>query len=160
MPRTPVVERLCTLRLRRPRSVHGPLESERVEERDGVLAAVVSEVAVVVVDHRDARAHEARDGEDRDAGAEREGGVRVAQVVEIPQRLDAGRPLSGRASSGDGRSCGNQSGHRAYSETGSRSLGAAGGRVPRGAFDCRGTARLLSRVFVRLSLPLAYARRT
>ena len=39
---------------RRPPSVHRAFERERVEERDGVLAAVVGEVAVVVVDHRDA----------------------------------------------------------------------------------------------------------
>jgi hypothetical protein len=39
-------------------SVHGPLERERVEERDGVLVAVDREMAVVEVDHRDARAHE------------------------------------------------------------------------------------------------------
>jgi hypothetical protein len=43
---------------RRPPSVHGPFECERVEERDGVLVAVDCEVAVVEVDHRDARAHE------------------------------------------------------------------------------------------------------
>ena len=34
-------------------------ERERVEERDGVLVAVDREMAVVEVDHRDARAHEA-----------------------------------------------------------------------------------------------------
>jgi hypothetical protein len=59
-----------------------------------VLAAVASEVTVVVVDHRDARTHETRDREHRDARAEREGGVRVAQVVETTQRLDAGSRLS------------------------------------------------------------------
>lgn len=68
---------------RRPRSVHGPLERERVEERDGVLPAVVGEVAVVLINHRDARTDEARDREDRNAGAKREGDVGVAQVVEI-----------------------------------------------------------------------------
>jgi hypothetical protein len=34
-------------RCRCPPSVHGPLESERIEERDGVLEAVDGEVAVV-----------------------------------------------------------------------------------------------------------------
>ena len=53
-----------------------------------MLVAVDCEVAVVEVDHRDARAHEPREREHRDAGAEREGGVGVAQVVEVAQRLD------------------------------------------------------------------------
>jgi hypothetical protein len=50
-----------------------------------VLVAVDCEVAVMEVDHRDARAHEPREREHRDAGAERESGVRVAQVVEVAQ---------------------------------------------------------------------------
>jgi len=37
----------------------------------------------MLVDHRDARADEAGDGEDRNAGAKGEGGVGVAQIVEI-----------------------------------------------------------------------------
>ena len=53
-----------------------------------MFAAVVGEVAVVVIDHGDARADETGDREHRHAGAEREGGVGVAQVVEIAQRLD------------------------------------------------------------------------
>ena len=53
-----------------------------------MLVAVDGEVAVVEVDHGDARAHEPRQGKHREAGAEREGGVGVAQVVEIAQRLD------------------------------------------------------------------------
>ena len=53
-----------------------------------MLVAVDCEVAVVEIDHRDARAHEPREREHRDAGAEREGGVGVAQVVEVAQRLD------------------------------------------------------------------------
>jgi len=60
-----------------------------------VLVAVDCEVAVVEVDHRDARAHEAREREHRDAGAEREGGVGVAQVVEVAQRLDSDCFLDG-----------------------------------------------------------------
>jgi hypothetical protein len=44
--------------------------------------AVTGEVAVVAVDHRDARTDEARDREHRNAGAEREGCVGVAQVIE------------------------------------------------------------------------------
>ena len=57
-PGTRVAVRLYGLARRRPPSVHGPFEGERVEERDGVLVAVDREVAVVKVDHRDARAHE------------------------------------------------------------------------------------------------------
>lgn len=60
-----------------------------------MLAAVVGEVAVVVVDHRDARAHEPGDGKDRDSGAEGEGRVGVAEVVQAAERLDAGAPLGG-----------------------------------------------------------------
>jgi hypothetical protein len=48
-----------------------------------VLSAVVGEVTVVLVDHRDARPDETRHGEDRDAGAKRERHVGMAQVVEI-----------------------------------------------------------------------------
>jgi hypothetical protein len=58
-----------------------------------VLEAVDGEVAVVEVDHRDARPHEARDGEHRDARAEGEGGVGVAEVVEVAQWVDTGRFL-------------------------------------------------------------------
>ena len=56
-----------------------------------MLTAVASEMDVVVVDHRDARAHEARDREHRDAGSQCEGGVGMAQVVEVAERVDAGR---------------------------------------------------------------------
>ena len=65
---------------RRPR---GGLCCEGVEERDGVGASVAGEVAVVAVDHREAGAHEPREVEDGDAGAEREGGVGVAQVLGV-----------------------------------------------------------------------------
>lgn len=58
-----------------------------------MLAAVVSEVSVVVVDHRDARAHESRDGEHRDSRPEGEGRVGVAWVVEATHRLEAGSLL-------------------------------------------------------------------
>ena len=58
-----------------------------------MLAAVASKMTVVVVDHRDARAHEARDREHRDAGSQCEGGVGMAQVVEVAERVDAGRDL-------------------------------------------------------------------
>jgi hypothetical protein len=76
-----------------PPSVHGPFERERVEERYGVVVAVDREVAVVEIDHRDARAHEARESEHRNASAEREGGIGVAQVVKVAQRLDPDRLL-------------------------------------------------------------------
>jgi hypothetical protein len=89
------VVRLYGLVGRRPPSVHGPLEGQRVEERHGVLVAVDCEVAVVEIDHRDARAHEPWEREHRDAGAEGECGVRVAQVIEVAQRLDPDRFLDG-----------------------------------------------------------------
>src|SRR6266550_4453187 len=92
--RIAVAERVCAASVRRPRSVHRPLERERVEERDGVFAAVAGEVAVVTVDHRDARTDEARDREHRNAGAEPEGRVGVAEVVETADRLDASGDLS------------------------------------------------------------------
>jgi hypothetical protein len=60
-----------------------------------VFAAVAGEVTVVVVDHRDARADETGDGEDRDTGAEREGRIGVAHVVETTERLDIGGDLGG-----------------------------------------------------------------
>ena len=60
-----------------------------------MLTAVVSEMPVVVIDHRDARAHEAGDGEDGDASAEREGGIGVAQVIEVAQRLGRSCLLGG-----------------------------------------------------------------
>lgn len=75
--RIAVAERHWATRHRRPRGVHRPFERQRVEKRDGVLAAVVGQVAVVAVDHRDARAHETGDGEHRYAGAERERRVGV-----------------------------------------------------------------------------------
>jgi hypothetical protein len=65
-----------------------------------VLMAVDREMAVVEVDHRDARTHEPREGEHRDAGAECEGGVGVAQVVELAQWLDPGCFLDGFPAAG------------------------------------------------------------
>jgi hypothetical protein len=85
----------CGLSDRRPFSGHGPFERERIQKRDGVLVTVDGEVAIVEVDHRDARTHEARQGEHRDAGAERERGVCMAQVVEVAQRVDPGCILNG-----------------------------------------------------------------
>ena len=113
---------------------------------------------VVVVDHRDARAHEARDGEHRDSRAEGEGRVGVAQVVEAAQRLDAGSLLSrlpvAAAEAAEverpPREFGNKMG---FSAGGSWSSASS-------AFACSGTARLLSRVFVRFNRPFANARRT
>ncbi len=60
-----------------------------------MLTAVAGEMTVMVVDHRDARAHEAGDREHRDACSQREGRVGVARVVEVAQRLDAGGDLGG-----------------------------------------------------------------
>jgi hypothetical protein len=72
----------------RPRAV---VSSERVEKRDGVLAAVAGEMAVVAVDHCQACAHESGKVEDRDTGTEREGRVGVAQVVGASDRFDPGK---------------------------------------------------------------------
>ncbi len=60
-----------------------------------MLAAVVREVTVVAVDHGDARPDESRDGEDGDPGAQRVGGVGVAHVVQVADRLDPGGRLGG-----------------------------------------------------------------
>src|SRR6266702_6536463 len=57
--------------------------------------AVTGEVAVMAVDHRDARADETRDRKHRNAGSEREGGVGVAQVIEAANGFDAGGDLGG-----------------------------------------------------------------
>ena len=58
-----------------------------------MLVAVDCEVTVVEIDHRDACPNEPRQREHRHTGAEREGGVGVAQVVEVAQRLDPDRLL-------------------------------------------------------------------
>ena len=79
--------------------------------------AVTGEVAVVAVDHRDARADETRDRKHRNAGSERERGVGVAQVIEPADRFDAGGDLGGAASDG-GRRRGKRSCRRARSGTG------------------------------------------
>jgi len=65
-------EDVCAASVRRPPSVHGPLGRELIEQRDRMRMAVAGQVAVVAVDHRDARADEARDREHRNAGAEGE----------------------------------------------------------------------------------------
>jgi hypothetical protein len=62
----------------RPR---GGLRSEDIKKGDRMFATVASQVAVVAVDHRQARAHEPRQLEDRNTGAESEGRVGVAQVI-------------------------------------------------------------------------------
>ena len=97
----------------------------------------------MAVDHRDARTDKARDREHGDAGAEREGGVRVAQIVEAADRFDAGGDLGGSPVSAA----------EELTDAGSRSSAST-------AFACSGTARVLSRVLVFLILPFAYARRT
>jgi hypothetical protein len=74
---------------RRPRPVR-PRARRGARRRAG---AVDCEVAIVEVDHCDARAHEPRESEHRDACAEREGGIGVTQVVEVAWRIDPGRPL-------------------------------------------------------------------
>ena len=57
--------------------------------------SVAGEVAVVLVDHREAGAHETGQIEDRDAGAECEGRLGVAKIVGLSDRLDAGGNLCG-----------------------------------------------------------------
>jgi hypothetical protein len=68
---------------------------ERIEQKDCVLATVAGEVAVVAIDHREARAHVAGEIERGDAGTEGEGGEGVPQVVDPTERLDASRALRG-----------------------------------------------------------------
>ena len=82
----------------RPTSIwrpRGGLECVGIEQRDGVLAAVAGQVAVVLVDHREAGAREPGQIEDRDAGAKRKGRVGVAEIVGPTDRLDAGGDLCG-----------------------------------------------------------------
>ena len=93
--RIAVAERVCAASVRRPRSVHRPLNRERVEQRDRMHMAVTGEMTVVAVDHRDARADEARDCEHRNTSAEREGGVGVPEVVEPTDRFDTSGDLRG-----------------------------------------------------------------
>src|SRR5207237_6173977 len=75
----PVVSADVGRRLRRPRSVHQrppwPLSrAQLVEQADRMLAAVAREVAVMAVDHGQARAHVAGELEDGNDSTEREGG--------------------------------------------------------------------------------------
>src|SRR6266545_564751 len=58
-----------------------------------MLASVAGEVAVVTVNHRQARAHVAREVERGDAGTEGEGGKGVSEIVDPAQWLDPGREL-------------------------------------------------------------------
>jgi len=62
-----------------------------VEQADRLLAAVAGEVAVVAVDHGQARAHVAGELEGEDAGTEREGGEGVSEIVDPARWLDSGR---------------------------------------------------------------------
>jgi hypothetical protein len=66
-----------------------------------MLAAVAREVAVVAIDHRGARTHEAREIEGRDAGTKREGREGVPEIVDSAEWIDASgtlrwSPLIGR----------------------------------------------------------------
>jgi hypothetical protein len=60
-----------------------------------VLPAVAGEVAVVAVDHRQARAHIAGELEGRDAGTECKGRERMPKIVDAPERVDPDRKLGG-----------------------------------------------------------------
>jgi hypothetical protein len=68
LPALPAVPSPSTLSLRTFAS------AVLVEQADRVLAAVAGEMAVVAVDHGQARAHVAGEVEGEDAGREREGG--------------------------------------------------------------------------------------
>ncbi|HEY3576719.1 MAG TPA: hypothetical protein VGK68_01840 [Gaiellaceae bacterium] len=118
-----------------------------------MVAAVVGEMAVVAIDHRDARPHEAGDREHWNAGAQRESGVRVPQVIEAADRVDSSldlrRPpvLASEDAKVDPSAAHVRKQDR-LSDAGSRSSAS-------NAFACSGTARVLSRVFVCLMRPLA-----
>lgn len=91
-----------------------------------MLAAVTREVAVMLVDHRDARADEARDRKGGDAGTNCERHVGVAQVVEVGVAARC-RQRSVPASSVGARSCGSRFPDRGSWETESGSpMGRAG----------------------------------
>ena len=85
----------CGRSPRRPPSVHAVDVGVdgAVQKPDRVLASVARQVAVVAVDHQEASAHVARELEGRDPGPKREGGKRVAQVIDPPQRFDASLEL-------------------------------------------------------------------
>ena len=58
-----------------------------------MLASVAGEVAVVLIDHRQAGAHEAGQIEDRDACAQRKSRVGMPEIVGTANRLDPGGDL-------------------------------------------------------------------
>jgi len=60
-----------------------------------VLATVAGEVAVMAIDHGQARAHVAGELEGGDAGTQGEGRERVPEIVDPPERLDPNRLLRG-----------------------------------------------------------------
>lgn len=65
-----------------------------------MFATVAGEVALVAVDHVQAGAHVAREVEGGDVGTEGEGGKSVPEIVDPPQRIDAGGFLCGPPSLG------------------------------------------------------------
>ena len=81
-----VAERVYGGCRRCPPSIHQVLE--RVEERDRMLAAISCEVAVVEIDHCQAGPHVPERRECRQAGAETERRVGVAQIVGLSEWLD------------------------------------------------------------------------
>jgi hypothetical protein len=60
-----------------------------VKQLDRVLATVAREVAVVAVDHGQARAHVAGEVEGGDTGTQGEGREGVPEILDPTQRLDA-----------------------------------------------------------------------
>src|SRR5437764_1394208 len=93
--RIAVDERVCAASVRRPPSVHRPLERERVEQRDRMHMAVTGKMAVLAVVHRDGRTDEARETRTPESRPAAQTSRRVAQVVKAANRLDA-RPHLGR----------------------------------------------------------------
>jgi hypothetical protein len=82
--------------LPRPTSIwrpRGGVACVGVEKRDRVLSAVAGQVAVVLVDHREACAHESGEIEDRDPRAEREGRIGMAEIIGSTDRVDPGGDL-------------------------------------------------------------------
>ena len=93
-PRIAVAERVCAASGRRPRSVHRPLE--RVHQRDGMLAAIPRKVAVVAVDHRDARTDEATPQTQARPAGRPAVSVGKWSVVDAPVTRQPGQAPSGR----------------------------------------------------------------
>ena len=123
-----------------------------------MLVAVDGEVAVVEVDHGDARAHEPGEGEHRNAGAERESGVGAAQLQQVPKRLDPDGS-SGWLPVAAVEVAGVEAAAAAVREEQRAVFPRPSWSSASSAIACNETARLLNRVLVCSTRPFAYARR-